>query len=103
MFDTVTPPADVTDDAPARSCADPDDPPAHRQDQRSRHRADTEQQEATATPDAWSASLVTLAATQEQAQKLIQAFQTGAPYMALLGENTSLKQSAGVSDLDLFN
>jgi hypothetical protein len=47
--------------------------------------------------------LVTVAVTQEQAEKLIQGFQAGTPYMALLGENTSLKKSAGVSDADLFN
>ncbi|MEI6362402.1 MAG: Flp pilus assembly protein CpaB [Actinomycetes bacterium] len=62
----------------------------------------TQAGEATATGDAWSNSLVTLAVTQIQAEKLIQAFQTGSPYMALLGANTSLKQTAGVSDADLF-
>jgi pilus assembly protein CpaB len=56
-----------------------------------------------ATAEAWNAPLVTVAVTQAQAEKLIQALQSGTPYMALLGPNTSLKQSAGVSDADLFN
>ncbi len=55
-----------------------------------------------ATPDAWSNSLVTVAVDQAQAEKLIHAIQTGSLYMALLGENTTLKPSVGVSDVDLF-
>lgn len=62
----------------------------------------TKDNAAAATPDAWSNSLVTLALDQAQAEKLIHAIQTGSLYMALLGENTTLKPSVGVSDVDLF-
>ena len=62
----------------------------------------TAQTAASATSDAWSAPLVTVAVTQEQAEKLIQGAQAGTPYMALLGPNTSLTKSNGVSDQDLF-
>lgn len=57
----------------------------------------------TATPDAWAATLVTIAVDQVQAEKIIQARQSGTPYFALLGDNTTLTPSAGVSDADLFN
>jgi pilus assembly protein CpaB len=57
----------------------------------------------TATPDVYSAALVTVAVDQLQAEKLIQATQSGQPYLALLGENTTLKQTAGVGAADLFN
>lgn len=62
-----------------------------------------EQQEATATADAWNASLVTVAVNQEQAQKLVHGSQTGALTMALLGQDTALKPSVGVTDANLFN
>lgn len=62
----------------------------------------TADQAASATSDAWASPLITVAVTQEQAAKLIQAMQASAPYMVMLGPNTSLKQSAGVSDADLF-
>jgi pilus assembly protein CpaB len=62
----------------------------------------TAEQAASATSDAWASPLITVAVTQEQAEKLIQGMQDSAPYMVLLGQNTSLKQSAGVGDQDLF-
>lgn len=63
----------------------------------------TEQQEATATADAWTARLVTVAVDQAQAEKLVHGAQTGVLTMALLGENTTLTPSVGVTDTDLFN
>lgn len=47
--------------------------------------------------------LVTVAVDQGQAEKLIHAAQTGEPYLALLGSNTTLTQGTGVSDGTLFN
>lgn len=55
-----------------------------------------------ATQEAWDAQLVTVAVTQEQAERLVHATRTGALHFALLGEGTLLKPSAGVSDLTLF-
>ena len=63
----------------------------------------TQQQQADAADDAWQARLVTVAVDQLQAEKLVQGIQTGTPYMALLGENTVVHQTAGVNDSDLFN
>lgn len=62
-----------------------------------------EAQEATATADSWNAKLVTVAVDQQQAQKLVHGSQTGVLTLALLGENTALKPSVGVTDSDLFN
>ena len=63
----------------------------------------TERQAESAEAEEWQAQLVTMALDQVQAQKLIHGIETGALYMALLGENTTLKPSVGVSDADLFN
>lgn len=57
----------------------------------------------TAGDAAWSGRLVTVAVDQTQAQKLVHGIQTGALYMALLGDNTVLKPNSGVSDSNLFN
>lgn len=50
----------------------------------------------------WTAQLVTLAVTQEQAERLVHATRTGALHFALLGEETSLTVSDGVNDVTLF-
>lgn len=62
----------------------------------------TQEGAGTATPDAWSNALVTLAVDQTQAEKIIHGTQTGQLTMALLGDNTTLKPSVGVSNTDLF-
>lgn len=62
----------------------------------------TEQAAAGAGADAWSNALLTVAVDQGQAEKLIHGIQTGQLYLALLGENTTLKPSVGVSNADLF-
>lgn len=56
-----------------------------------------------ATEDSWSAQLVTVAVTQEQAQRLVHATRTGALHFALLGEGTVLTPSEGVNDRTLFS
>jgi pilus assembly protein CpaB len=63
----------------------------------------TQEQTGSATSDAWASPLITVAVTQDQAERLIQAMQNSAPYMVLLGEKTSLKENTGVSDQDLFS
>lgn len=55
-----------------------------------------------AAEDAWNEQLVTLAVTQEQAERLVHATRTGALHFALLGEGASVAPSAGVNDLTLF-
>lgn len=50
----------------------------------------------------WTAQLVTLAVTQDQAERLVHATRTGALHFALLGEDTDLTASEGVSDVTLF-
>lgn len=56
-----------------------------------------------ATEDSWSAQLVTVAVTQEQAQRLVHATRTGALHFALLGEGTVLSPTEGVNDRTLFS
>lgn len=63
----------------------------------------TQQQAASATDEAWAATLVTVAVDQAQAEKLIHGIQAGVLYLALLGENTSLERSSGVNNINLFN
>lgn len=63
----------------------------------------TQQQAASATDESWAATLVTVAVDQAQAEKLIHGIQAGVLYLALLGENTSLEQSSGVNNINLFN
>lgn len=55
-----------------------------------------------AQSDAWEAQLVTVAVTQDQAERLVHAARTGALHFALLGETTELMPTAGVSDETLF-
>lgn len=62
-----------------------------------------EQSAGAAPPEAWSATLVTLAVDQTQAEKLIHGTRTGALYMALLSDTTTLKPSNGVNDANLFD
>jgi pilus assembly protein CpaB len=56
---------------------------------------------APAPPDA-AAVLVTLAVNQDQAQRLIQAAQSGALYLALLGNTTDVQPGDGVDNYTLF-
>lgn len=63
----------------------------------------TEEQEATATAEDWTARLVTLAVDQAQAERLVHGTHTGVLTLALLGEDTTLTPSLGVSDADLFS
>lgn len=60
-------------------------------------------QEASATAESWVTKLVTVAVDQAQAERLVHGAQTGALYMALLGDTTTLTPSKGLSDQDLFN
>lgn len=46
--------------------------------------------------------LVTVAVTQDQAQRLVQAAQTGALYLALLGDGAEAKPGPGVDNYSLF-
>jgi pilus assembly protein CpaB len=55
-----------------------------------------------AAQEAWEAQLVTLAVTQEQAERVVHASRTGALHFALLGEGALITESEGVSDLTLF-
>jgi len=55
-----------------------------------------------ASSEAWNAQLVTLALTQEQAERLVHAIRTGALHFALLGENTVVDATEGVTDQNLF-
>jgi Flp pilus assembly protein CpaB len=58
---------------------------------------------AAAPPEAWASPLVTLAADQIQAEKLLQAMQLPQqPYLVLLSENSTLTPTAGVSTANLF-
>jgi pilus assembly protein CpaB len=58
---------------------------------------------AAAPPEAWASPLVTLAADQVQAEKLLQAMQLPQqPYLVLLSENSTLTPTAGVSAANLF-
>ena len=54
------------------------------------------------TPAAGTTTLVTLAVTQDQAQKLIHGSRTGTLTFTLLGSGTSAKPGAGVDDRRLF-
>lgn len=58
--------------------------------------------ETTASADAWTAPLVTLAVDQGQAERLVHAARTGQLYLALLGDDAVIKASSGVSDTNLF-
>lgn len=62
----------------------------------------TGDQASEASEDSWSAQLVTVAVTQEQAQRLVHATRTGALHFALLGEDTVLSPTQGVNDRTLF-
>lgn len=62
----------------------------------------TEEQEAAATAEDWSARLVTLAVDQKQAERLVHGTHTGVLTLALLGQDTTLTPSLGVNDADLF-
>lgn len=62
----------------------------------------TRAQADSAESQAWDAQLVTLALTQDQAERLVHATRTGALHFALLGETTQLTPSAGVTDQNLF-
>jgi pilus assembly protein CpaB len=53
--------------------------------------------------DASAATLVTLAVTQDEAERLIHAQQTGALYIALLDGSSTLRAGPGVNDYTLFN
>lgn len=55
-----------------------------------------------ATEEEWQAQLVTVAVTQEQAERLVHATRTGALHFALLGREAAVTTSEGVSDLTLF-
>lgn len=55
-----------------------------------------------AESQAWEAQLVTLAVTQDQAERLVHGTRTGALHFALLGEATQLTPSEGVTDQNLF-
>jgi pilus assembly protein CpaB len=46
--------------------------------------------------------LITVAVTQDQAQRLVHAAQTGALYLALLGDGTEARPGAGVDNYSLF-
>lgn len=52
--------------------------------------------------DDWSNTLVTVAVDQDQAEKLVHAAQTGALYLALLSDDTTLKPSEGVTNQTVF-
>lgn len=54
------------------------------------------------TPEDWANALVTVAVDQVQAEKLVHGVQTGALYLALLSDDTTLKPSAGVTNVTLF-
>lgn len=62
----------------------------------------TRAQADSAESQAWDAQLVTLALTQDQAERLVHATRTGALHFALLGEGTQLTPSEGVTDQNLF-
>lgn len=53
-------------------------------------------------PEDWANALVTVAVDQAQAEKLVHGAQTGALYLALLSDNTTLKPSAGVTNVTVF-
>lgn len=55
-----------------------------------------------AAPEDWSNALVTVAVDQVQAEKLVHGVQTGALYLALLSDDTTLKPSAGVTNVTVF-
>ena len=53
-------------------------------------------------PEDWSNTLVTVAVDQTQAEKLVHGVQTGALYLALLSDDTTLKPSEGVTNQTVF-
>lgn len=63
----------------------------------------TQEQEKSASAEAWQDLTVTVAVDQKQAEKLVHGIQTGSLYLALLSDGTTFAPSAGVSDEDLFN
>jgi len=65
--------------------------------------APAQTQAANGTPAPDSATvLVTVAVNQDQAQRLVQAAQTGALYLALLGNGVDVKPGTGVDNYSLF-
>lgn len=53
-------------------------------------------------PEDWTNALVTVAVDQDQAEKLVHGAQTGALYLALLSDDTTLKPSEGVTNQTVF-
>lgn len=53
-------------------------------------------------PEDWANALVTVAVDQDQAEKLVHGAQTGALYLALLSDDTTLKPSEGVTNQTVF-
>jgi pilus assembly protein CpaB len=63
----------------------------------------TEEQARSGQAGDWDQTLVTVAVTANQAEKLVHGAQTGALYLSLLGEGTSPRAGDGVTDTTVFN